>query len=71
MNMEILSGAVFNGILIGAVGWLLNDKLKTMTHDALERYRDINGRMARIESLFFRYGAPDHPLTAEKSHTRT
>lgn len=56
--MDVLSGAVFNGILIGAVGWLLNDKLKTMTHDSVERHKGMTTRIERIENLFFQYGVP-------------
>lgn len=45
MNPDVLSGAVFNGLLVGVVGWLLNDKLKMM-----------ESRIKRIESVFFKSG---------------
>lgn len=42
MSPDIIASTLFNGILIGLVGWLLNDKLKNMDF-----------RIARIEQAFF------------------
>lgn len=54
MNPDILTGAAFNGLLVGVVGWLINDKLKNMTATAAERYEAISGRIERIEGAFFK-----------------
>ena len=60
MSPEVLSGAIFNGVLVAVVGWLINDKLKTMAYESAERYHNLSARVMRIEDLFFKYGKPDN-----------
>lgn len=43
MSADTIASTLFNGILIGLLGWLLNDKL-----------RNMDFRLARMESTFFK-----------------